>query len=276
MLYQNLENERFVIFLFDEPGVYLHVNAQRELINLFEDLCAKGNQVVYTTHSPSMIDSNKLSCVRAIQKNDLGNTEILSITSDKIDNISGGDTLSPLLHALGMDLKYNLGPSSIKTNIITEGITDYYYITAMLEYFNIVNKPSVIPAIGASNIVNIASILIGWGCDFYLLYDYDDAGIREAKKVIKKFENLFNEKIVFVSCDYLPENDFVVQPKVIECLVSAVDFDAIVCNRENKSKTIIAKLFYDKVSSKSIKLSDETETAFIRLFSELSIMKISD
>lgn len=41
-----------VVYLFDEPGTSLHVNAQKELINLFHALANKGNQVVYTTHSP--------------------------------------------------------------------------------------------------------------------------------------------------------------------------------------------------------------------------------
>ena len=52
--------DKNVVFLLDEPGVYLHVNAQRELLRLFYDLCKNDNQVVYTTHSPYMIDSNNI------------------------------------------------------------------------------------------------------------------------------------------------------------------------------------------------------------------------
>ena len=55
-----------VIFLLDEPGVYLHVNAQRELLRLFYDLCKNDNQVVYSTHSPYMIDSNNIINIRHI------------------------------------------------------------------------------------------------------------------------------------------------------------------------------------------------------------------
>ena len=44
-------NDTNVIYLLDEPGVYLHVNAQRELLRLFYDLCKNDNQVVYSTHS---------------------------------------------------------------------------------------------------------------------------------------------------------------------------------------------------------------------------------
>ena len=43
--------------MLDEPGVYLHVNAQRELLTLLKSLCNNGSQVVYTTHSPAVIKS---------------------------------------------------------------------------------------------------------------------------------------------------------------------------------------------------------------------------
>lgn len=46
-----------VLYLFDEPGISLHVNAQRELLELFNHLTDKGNQVIYTTHSPYMLNT---------------------------------------------------------------------------------------------------------------------------------------------------------------------------------------------------------------------------
>lgn len=46
--------ENYVVLL-DEPGVYLHVNAQKEILNLFEDFTSKDNQIIYTTQLPTMI-----------------------------------------------------------------------------------------------------------------------------------------------------------------------------------------------------------------------------
>ena len=71
-----------VIFLLDEPGVYLHVNAQRELLRLFYDLCKNDNQVVYSTHSPYMIDSNNIINIRAIEKDERGHTNIYNTAYD--------------------------------------------------------------------------------------------------------------------------------------------------------------------------------------------------
>ncbi|MBN1543478.1 AAA family ATPase [candidate division KSB1 bacterium] len=43
------------IFLVDEPGIHLHPGGQKDLVNVLEDLSLK-NQLIYTTHSPFMIN----------------------------------------------------------------------------------------------------------------------------------------------------------------------------------------------------------------------------
>ena len=53
------------ILLLDEPGVTLHPLAQKDLFLFFENL-AENNQIMYTTHSPFMVDSNHLERVRSV------------------------------------------------------------------------------------------------------------------------------------------------------------------------------------------------------------------
>lgn len=67
-----------ILYLFDEPGISLHVSAQKELLKLFDHLAEKGNQIVYTTHSPYMIDTNSegIHRIRAVEKDLSGNTHI--------------------------------------------------------------------------------------------------------------------------------------------------------------------------------------------------------
>jgi predicted ATP-dependent endonuclease of OLD family len=43
------------VFLIDEPGIHLHPGGQKDLVKVLEDLSLK-NQVLYTTHSPFMIN----------------------------------------------------------------------------------------------------------------------------------------------------------------------------------------------------------------------------
>ncbi|NLA48789.1 MAG: AAA family ATPase, partial [Bacteroidales bacterium] len=50
---------REMVLLVDEPGVSLHARAQEDVLKVFEDIRER-IQVVYTTHSPHLVEINKL------------------------------------------------------------------------------------------------------------------------------------------------------------------------------------------------------------------------
>ena len=64
-LVESEQHHQNAILLLDEPGVTLHPLAQKDLFQFFENL-AQNNQILYTTHSPFMVDSNHLERVRSI------------------------------------------------------------------------------------------------------------------------------------------------------------------------------------------------------------------
>lgn len=68
------------LFLFDEPDTHLHVRAQRELIDVFEQI-AGDNQVIITTHSPFILNSVNPSNVRLLRLKD-GATNVRSLADD--------------------------------------------------------------------------------------------------------------------------------------------------------------------------------------------------
>lgn len=263
-----------LVYLLDEPGVYLHVNAQKQLLELFSKLAERNSQVIYTTHSPYMIDSKDITNVRAIEKAEEGNTKIFKSAYDQ--NLSGDskmETLSPLVQAIGADLEFNIGPSS-KNNLITEGITDYMYINALINYLKVDDAPNIIPSAGVSNINRIVSILIGWGCQFKILLDYDKAGYNEYEVLINKLDETLKDKIVFVSCnEEVFKKNILSSPETIESLISK-DVSKKLSNPydgSSSSKKLAAKEFHDKVLSREIQLDDETVSNFKKLFEALNI-----
>lgn len=132
--YEDIKRQKQnVILLLDEPGLSLHGRAQADLLRYFEvELSA--HQLLYTTHSPFMIDPAKFGRVRIVQ--DLGidakeqlpkdqdGTKVLTNVFDATD-----DSLFPLQGALGYEIQQTLfiGPNSL----VVEGPADMLYLLAV-------------------------------------------------------------------------------------------------------------------------------------------------
>lgn len=83
-------NEFF--FLLDEPGIHLHPAGQKDLTKVMEDLAIK-NQLVYTTHSPFMINREYPQRVRLVSKGREGT---------KIDSQAYRENWKPLRRSIGL------------------------------------------------------------------------------------------------------------------------------------------------------------------------------
>ena len=275
VLAQKNNSENPILFLLDEPGVYLHVNAQKKVLELFQDLTKTKNQLIYTTHSPYMINEDEILKIRAIQKNDKEITEIYNNVYDQnLSKVSKMDTLSPIIQAIGADMKFSIGNMDKTRNIITEGITDYMYISAIMIYLNVKDKPYIIPSAGVANINRIASILLGWGCEFKIIVDYDNAGNKEYKQLNKKLCLELNKDVFYVNLENYKERIEEENWRTIESLIDEKDFEKL----ENKldgtdeMKKLVAKEFYDKVRENNIELEEKTINNFKLLLKALDIL----
>ena len=68
--------ENDLILLLDEPGLSLHGVAQGDLLRLIEERLAPNHQVIYTTHSPFMVEPKALNRVRTVVDVDEVGTKI--------------------------------------------------------------------------------------------------------------------------------------------------------------------------------------------------------
>jgi AAA ATPase-like protein/putative AbiEii toxin of type IV toxin-antitoxin system len=57
---------RSTILLLDEPGLSLHATAQGDVLAFIEQKLAPKHQVIYTTHSPFLIDPHRIDRVRTV------------------------------------------------------------------------------------------------------------------------------------------------------------------------------------------------------------------
>lgn len=275
-------NGRNVVYLLDEPGTSLHVNAQRELISLFNHLAEKGNQVVYTTHSPYMLDveNEGVYRIRAITKDSEGYTKIYKTAYDsRIAPDTQKDTLTPIIRALGMNLNDTFGPAKDKINIVTEGMSDYIYICMMAKVLKLdPNRYAIIPSVGASNCVNICSILHGWGCKYIAVFDYDKAGVETGGEYMK--QNMFYELgkqycyLSDVTQNDLDSKTYKVEDNkcLIEDMITQEEISRF-CTETNTSTTLgkplTAKLMSNAVDSGAFVLNDSCKNNFQALFDRI-------
>ena len=92
------KQKKRVILLLDEPGLSLHAKAQEDLLRYFEAEVKGNHQMIYTTHSPFMVDPTRFDRVRIVQDLSIetdGNlapekegtkvlTDVLEATSDSL------------------------------------------------------------------------------------------------------------------------------------------------------------------------------------------------
>lgn len=175
------------ILLLDEPGHSLHPLAQRDLSDFFDGL-AEHNQLLYTTHSPFLVDADRLDRARKVFVAPDGTSKA---TSDL--GADGGD---PTKRGAGYAVHAALGLSVAEAlligceAVVVEGPSDQHYLTAIKTILigNGSYKPGreivFPPAGGAKGIKAVASILGGRNEMLPLAFlDSDGQGTRFAQEL---------------------------------------------------------------------------------------------
>jgi predicted ATP-dependent endonuclease of OLD family len=188
-----------VILLLDEPGLSLHAKAQEDLLRYFEEEIKGVHQLIYSTHSPFMVDPTHFERVRIVQDKGIDAVEPLLLEEEGTRVLTdvfeaSGDSLFPLQGALGYEIYQTLfiGPNSL----VVEGASDLLYlqtISALLEKKGGIGLSSqwTITPVGGSDKVPTFVALIGAqkGLNVATLIDIQ----KKDKQVI---ENLYKKKLL--------------------------------------------------------------------------------
>jgi ABC-type ATPase involved in cell division len=170
-------NSKQMVLLVDEPGVSLHARAQEDVLKVFEDIKDKIH-VIYTTHSPHLVEINKLHRVLAVQRDDLDSLRSTTRILDPLSLSSASpDTLTPLQSILGNPMAGE-GFSEKKVNLIVNDTGSFYLINAIILLMGFTGKICVIPSTNVSSIPLLCNILMGWGMDFTVLLFENDEEIK--------------------------------------------------------------------------------------------------
>lgn len=148
-----------VVVLLDEPALNLHARAQSDFLRFINERLSVNHQVIYTTHSPFMIEADKLRRVRLVEdKLVLG----CKVTNDVLS--TDRDTVFPLQGALGYDLSQNLFVGA--TNLVVEGTSDFIYLSVLSRYLERLGRThldlqrwTITPVGGASGVPTFVALL---------------------------------------------------------------------------------------------------------------------
>ncbi len=183
-LVESNEGHKDAILLLDEPGMHLHPTAQQELIDFFEKL-SELNQLIYTTHSPFLIDGEHLHRVRPVTEDETGHSRISAETWPK-----DRETIFPLQAAAGYAMVRGLFQH--RKNVLVEGMSDFYYLHALSQKCGATNRITlpddiyITPCGGTKLVGHLASLFLGQSVRPLVLLDGDNAGRTRRDALLKE------------------------------------------------------------------------------------------
>ena len=186
-LVESKDSHEGSILLLDEPGLSLHPLAQQDLTHFFDGL-ARTNQMLYTTHSPFLIDADQLDRARKVYVADDGTSKLSPDLqfegTEKTRRAAGYTVWSALGIAVAESFLYGCKP------VIVEGPSDQHYLTAIKLHLIKLGKiqPSrelvFPPAGGAKGVKAVVAIIMAKDESLpQALFDGDPVGLETLKNL---------------------------------------------------------------------------------------------
>ncbi|HET7698376.1 MAG TPA: AAA family ATPase [Vicinamibacterales bacterium] len=127
------------LFVFDEPGAPLHPSAQRAVLRMLTEVTStSGNQLIYSTHSPFMLDWSFPQRVRLFERDySTGRTSI--VNKPYAPTTGFARIWDPLRSAIGV----TLGDVSLvgRENVLVEGVSDQIILANASAFARLLGEP---------------------------------------------------------------------------------------------------------------------------------------
>ena len=257
---ENREQSR--VFLIDEPGLSLHARAQEDVLSVFEDI-KEDIQIIYSTHSPHLININKLYRLLAVQRaveDDMKSETV--IFDPRSLNEASTDTLSPIYTLMGTKLSDHQFVKK-KNNVIVEDTPTYYFLSTIFSLAGYNKELYFLPATDVNNVPTLVNLLMGWKLDFVVLLDDDPDGNRiyrelrrthynnnddSASKKLLRMESIGSIEDLFSTIDF---KNFILHKRIG---ITESNSEYIVMNELSRAK--LAADFILDVQNNQVKLED--------------------
>jgi len=254
------------VFLLDEPGSNLHSRAQADVLRLINDL-RREIPIVYSTHSPHLIEYEHLHRIHAVQRIGDGEDSPTVVLDAHRLGAATTDTLSPILTAMGTDFSSQQAVQR-QHNVLLEEVSGFYYMTAFWKLTNEGRPANFIASTGVNKLPTLANLFLGWGLEFVVVLDDDNQGRGVFKKLTDDLyggdtdtasRRIFKMKGFDAIEDVFSTNDFkkfILKDEATDIQARNSDY----LRRSNRSKPIMALEFKLAVDNGTIQLRNLEET----------------
>ncbi len=244
------------IFLLDEPGSYLHANAQDNLCKKLMEISQKNGIVIYCTHShhmlnPEYVSLNNIMIVQKEKKNLITLKKATELNTDVTKN----HAFQPIYEALQLPFYNNLSKEDLV--IAVEGIYDKYAIEL---FSDLDDNMKIFPSTSCEDIIKNIPYFILYNIKYIIVWDNDKAG-RDSKdkardifgdEEAKKFKTLHNKNGKDRRMEEMFENDDINSIK-----------EKLKLPKESSYETVLSTLYYSKQKNKAKDwVSEDTKNNF--------------
>lgn len=191
-MYETQGSMAGAVILLDEPGLHLHASAQRDLLKRMKAY-ANGNQLLYSTHLPFMLDFGRLENIHVCEEDAVNGSRVHQnwAAADR-------DARFTLQVALGLSWSQSLFVGQY--NLVVEGVTDFWFIRTFSTLFESDGQSGldeqlvVTPAGGATKVAYVATILRAQELNVAVLLDSDREGDEALKHLVHSW--VLKDKLV--------------------------------------------------------------------------------
>jgi predicted ATP-dependent endonuclease of OLD family len=220
-LVETKEEHYNTILLLDEPGLSLHPIAQYDLAKFFRKL-SEDNQLIYTSHSPFLVDMENLANVKAVYVDtDTGRTKVSS--NLRYNEADAAKSIYPVHAALGLTVSDTLLLGCLP--ILVEGPSDQIYLNIIKRYligageYKNTKEIVFIPTGGIKGMAPITKLVSSRDDKLpFVLLDSDKAGKEYLKQLSNGRYREVKEKLLEVA-QFLGEGEYEIEdlipPKAI-------------------------------------------------------------
>jgi hypothetical protein len=249
-----------LVILLDEPGLHLHGKAQADLLRYINERLGPYHQIVYTTHSPYMIDPDAISSVRTVEdRSEVGNVSGTKVREHPALE-SDADTVLPIMGALGSYTTRTLldGANPLLVSTVSDMFILCWFSRELnaRERIGLDDGWTVTPAGDLTKLPSLASLVPTWGRKAAIIAGMQLRPRNQTERIL--------QTAIGKRAGFLFLNDYVAQTEAdFEDLIGRRLYNALLANTYRLRRR--DQLPENKPDDAPTRLVQETEMRFGRL-----------